>query len=86
MDFNQTDVQAPPSHFEYVIDKSTFDEKHLSAIRLKIAKAMEQLTGWCSVSKAFVLIDLIFQTQAQTIVEVGVWGGKSLVPMALALK
>lgn len=47
---------------------------------------MDQLEGWCSKSKASVLIDLIFMTNPQTVVEIGVWGGRSLIPMAHALK
>lgn len=47
---------------------------------------MEQLEGWCTRSKASVLIDLIFMLRPNTIVEIGVWGGKSLIPMAQSLK
>jgi predicted O-methyltransferase YrrM len=47
---------------------------------------MDQLEGWCSHEKASILIDLIFQTHTQIIVEIGVFGGKSLIPMAYALK
>ncbi len=49
-------------------------------------KAMPQLEGWCSQQKASILIDLIYLIDAKKIVEIGVFGGKSLVPMAFALK
>jgi predicted O-methyltransferase YrrM len=47
---------------------------------------MDQLEGWCSREKASVLIDLVFMIQPKQIVEIGVFGGKSLIPMAAALK
>jgi predicted O-methyltransferase YrrM len=47
---------------------------------------MDQVYGWCSHGKASVLIDIINKTNPTTIVEIGVWGGKSLIPMACTLK
>jgi predicted O-methyltransferase YrrM len=47
---------------------------------------MNELEGWCTPFKASILMDLVFQTKAQTVVEIGVWGGKSLVPMAYGIK
>jgi predicted O-methyltransferase YrrM len=47
---------------------------------------MEQLEGWCTRNKASVLIDLVYLLRPNTIVEIGVWGGKSLIPMAQCLK
>ncbi len=48
--------------------------------------AMKQLEGWCSQEKASVLIDLILEMRPQVVLEVGVFGGKSLIPMAFALQ
>jgi len=45
---------------------------------------MGQLQGWCSEEKASVLIDLVLQTRPEVILEIGVFGGKSLIPMAYA--
>ncbi len=47
---------------------------------------MDHLEGWCTHNKASVLVDLIFMLKPKIVVEIGVWGGKSLVPMGLALK
>jgi predicted O-methyltransferase YrrM len=47
---------------------------------------MHQLDGWCSDFKASTLMDLVFFLHPRTIVEIGVFGGKSLVPMAFAMK
>lgn len=46
---------------------------------------MDQLEGWCTRNKAAILTDLVFLLRPQTVVEIGVWGGKSLIPMAYAL-
>lgn len=43
-----------------------------------------QLTGWCSWQKAQILAALVIGTRPKVIVEIGVWGGKSLIPMAIA--
>jgi len=48
--------------------------------------SMRQLEGWCSQEKAAIMVDLVFETDAKTVVEIGVFGGKSLVPMAVAMK
>jgi predicted O-methyltransferase YrrM len=47
---------------------------------------MNQLQGWCTERKASTLIDIILKTRPNKIVEIGVYGGKSVVPMACALK
>jgi predicted O-methyltransferase YrrM len=75
----------PPYHYESMEIKSA---ALLQKERVKqdAYKAMEKLEGWCTQYKASILIDLIYQIEAKTVVEVGVWGGKSLIPMAYALK
>jgi hypothetical protein len=44
------------------------------------------LEGWCTPQKARVLYDLVLKTDSQLSVELGVFGGRSLIPMALAHK
>ena len=44
------------------------------------------LHGWCTESKARVMVDLIIKVRPTVCVEVGVFGGRSLYPTALALK
>lgn len=70
--------QQPESRFEYVVDKraSTAGEKKI------IYDLMDQVNGWCSHQKASILVDIFMVTQPKTIVEIGVWGGKSLLPFA----
>jgi predicted O-methyltransferase YrrM len=47
---------------------------------------MDSLEGWCTKLKAATLMDIVFAIRPQLVVEVGVFGGKSLVPMAHALR
>src|ERR1035437_4079135 len=42
--------------------------------------------GWCSLEKAHALAAAILTLRPNIIVEVGVWAGRSIVPMGLALK
>ncbi len=44
------------------------------------------IQGWCSTEKALKLMDLIHDTQPEVCVEIGVFGGSSIYPMASALK
>ena len=55
-------------------------------VKHKAYKAMDELEGWCSKEKAGIMIDFIRMIHAKTIVEIGVYGGKSLVPMAFAVE
>jgi predicted O-methyltransferase YrrM len=77
------------SHFERTSETEAirspqrdFSEK----VRRQAFEWMGQLEGWCSDLKATTLVDLVLKTKPGIIVEIGVWGGKSLVPMACALK
>lgn len=69
------------SHFEYVIEY-----QDSAAIKRQAFAHMDELLGWCSHEKAAVLIDLVLKCKPETVLEIGVFGGKSLVPMAYALK
>ena len=70
----------PPSHYEYVA------QTPIATVKTEALYYMQHLEGWCSEFKASILIDLIYKTPCEKIVEIGVWGGKSLVPMACALR
>lgn len=50
----------------------------------RIEKTHDSLQGWCSLDKAFTLASLIVAFRPAIILEIGVYGGKSLIPMALA--
>lgn len=51
-----------------------------------IAEAHAPITGWCSWEKAQTLCSIIFATRPQITIEIGIWAGKSFVPMAMAHK
>ena len=76
--------QQPPSHYEYVLKLDNYDLS--SPIKNRAFAYMDQLEGWCSYKKASILMDIVLKTKPQKILEIGVYGGKSLVPMAYALK
>lgn len=42
--------------------------------------------GWCSQAKAQLLVDLVLEHKPALACEIGVWGGASLIPIALALE
>lgn len=73
------------SHYEYVVIKDNINEVIQNTKQVSF-RYMDQLEGWCTKNKASILIDIIFMLRPNTIVEVGVWGGKSLIPMAQGLK
>ncbi len=81
MDVDHNETENPPEHYEYVAECPK--EANLKSI---VLESMKELQGWCSVEKANILIDLILLTKAENVVEIGVWGGKSLIPMAYAVK
>jgi predicted O-methyltransferase YrrM len=56
-------------------DVISFVETHLKKIK-----------GWCSVDKAIKLINCIDEIKPDICIEIGVFGGSSFIPQALALK
>jgi predicted O-methyltransferase YrrM len=86
MDLNdQQNLSQPASHYEKLI-VNLAEHDLVEQVKRNAFGAMDQLEGWCSKNKASLLVDLVFMLKPKTIVEIGVWGGKSLVPMAYALK
>lgn len=74
----------PPSHYEFALQDL---RKGIADNKLLAFQYMHRVfDGWCSYQKASVLIDIILACKPKTIVEIGVWAGKSLVPMAFMLK
>lgn len=65
-----------PNHFEY-------QDKDLKKI---VFQSMQELDGWCTEEKAGILIDMIQLIKPEKVVEIGIWGGKSLIPMAYAVQ
>lgn len=85
MELNEYQLNPPASHYETVVlHKDT--NSSIQKVKWEAFNYMDLLEGWCSKNKAAILIDLVFMLYPKTIVEIGVWGGKSLVPMAHALR
>jgi hypothetical protein len=51
-----------------------------------IEEIVPQLDGWCSVPKAYVLASTVIAFRPKVSVEIGVFGGSSAIPIALAHK
>ncbi len=54
-------------------------------LELKISSTVPHMPGWCSVEKALAMAELICKTKPDVVVEIGVFGGRSLIPQAMAL-
>ena len=52
----------------------------------EIVRLTAILPGWCTLQKAVDLAELVVAAKAQTVIEVGLFGGRSFFPMALALR
>jgi predicted O-methyltransferase YrrM len=52
----------------------------------KVSRCLETIDGWCSPKKAAWLARLIVSRQVANVLEIGIFGGKSLIPMALAVQ
>ena len=52
----------------------------------RIEDLRPSIPGWCSPEKAAALAGAVLVLQARTVVEIGVFGGSSLIPIAMALQ
>lgn len=78
-----THTHQAPSQYEYTRDQ----RPGTIGVKTNAFYMMDQIfDGWCTHKKMSVLIDIISACKPKTIVEIGVWGGKSLIPMAYVLK
>ena len=53
---------------------------------MKYINTINSLEGWCTEDKIVKLYDLIIEVKPYFLVEIGVFGGKSLLSQAFALK
>lgn len=74
----------PPAHYEMIV--ASEKSRQESPFKIDTLKKLKQLDGWCSDFKASTLMEIVWLMRPQVIVEIGVFGGKSLVPMAFVLK
>ena len=52
----------------------------------QVKNILPSIHGWCSYEKAAKFVEIITEQKPQLCVEIGVFGGSSLIPQALALK
>ncbi len=55
-------------------------------IKDQVCALLPSIEGWCSQEKALAFFDLVFEVEPDVCVEIGVFGGKSVLPVASALK
>lgn len=60
--------------------------QQLDDLRKTLVPILDGMHGWCTPEKASAMYELIERERPVLVVEIGVFGGKSLVPQALALK
>ncbi|MCC6736613.1 MAG: FkbM family methyltransferase [Bauldia sp.] len=57
-----------------------------SPLEQRIKNAVPRMEGWCTERKALWLADLITRHRCESVLEIGIFGGRSLIPMALAVQ
>jgi FkbM family methyltransferase len=55
-------------------------------LNAKIIAALPAIEGWCTARKAVWLAGLIAECRCSVVLEIGIYGGRSLIPMALAVR
>lgn len=58
----------------------------LDSVCKAIDAALPNIAGWCSKEKAYALAETILSRRPDVCVELGVFGGSSLIPQAIAMK
>lgn len=71
---------------EMSVDNSLKKSEKQSDIHAAIDKVIEKCQGWCDSVKGKTLVDLVFKHRPKLVVEIGVFGGRSLIAFALACK
>lgn len=55
-------------------------------LRQEIEEHIPQLQGWCTIEKGCRLAELIIDNKLERVIEIGIFGGRSIIPMALAMR
>lgn len=55
-------------------------------LKERVCEILPTLQGWCTTEKALHFIDLVLEVEPKVCVEIGVYGGSSVFPVASALK
>jgi predicted O-methyltransferase YrrM len=71
--------------FSEVVKELNSANSDFEDLRKLIESVSPTLDGWCAKEKAIYLIAVILSKKPKVVVEIGVFGGSSFIPMALAL-
>ncbi len=74
------------SIFLFVILSSFNSDKSINQLKQNVSRNLPEFYGWCSQEKAINFIDLVLEVKPKVCVEIGVFGGASLFPVASTLK
>lgn len=72
--------------FLLCITTSLFSQDAWMSFKNATVSEMKTVPGWCSTEKALLMMDIIKENKCQCCVEIGVFSGMSLLPMAKALQ
>ena len=65
---------------------SLFADDEIEKLRRRIKIIVPNAVGWCSEEKGLALLDLVLEVKPKVVVEIGVFGGASFLPMACGVK
>ncbi len=77
---------AEDIEFPFILKDEDFKNPRVTALINRMEKIRTKTMGWCSKEKADALISLMLNIQPKISVEVGVFGGSSLTPIAVSLQ
>ena len=63
-----------------------YSQEEVAALKETVVLARKGAFGWCSTEKISSFIDLVLEVEPEICVEIGVYGGASILPVAYALK
>lgn len=80
------DLYSNSNQFSFATEstRSTLPDMQFQELKNRVIKYVEN--SWCSAKKAELLMDLIFAVRPEVCVEVGVFSGSSVLPVAATLK
>jgi cephalosporin hydroxylase len=61
-------------------------DPQVDEMKQRVVKILPSIFGWCSAEKATAMIDLVLEVKPAVCVDIGTFGGASLLPVASALK
>lgn len=79
-------IKKSVSIFLICITTPLFSNDAWVSLKNETIATMNTVSGWCSSEKALLIMDVIKENKCQYCVEIGVFSGKSLLPIAKALQ